>query len=141
LNILAIQDSIADRAEDIAVLLTLKPLVMADKIHRDFNNFLEKNIETFKGARRIIKELHELLESSFVGIEAEKVRTMVEDVASKEHEADLIQQKLLKSLFQMEEEMSYATFFLWQKIFASLASISNLSENLAYCIRMTLDVK
>lgn len=141
LEILTIQDSIADRAEDIAVLVTLKPIEMIESIREDFQQFLAKNIETFNGARTIIKELHELLESSFIGIEAEKVRKMVDDVAYKEHETDLIQRKLLKSLFHAEDDMGYATFFLWQKIFESIGSISNLSENLAYRIRMTLDLK
>ena len=141
LEILALQDSIADKAEDIAVLVTLKPVKMIDSLKPDFNAFLEKNIESFNGAHNIIKEIHELLESSFGGIEAEKVRSMVDDVAFKEHEADILQRKLLKGLFNAENEMSYGTFHLWQKIFEAIASISNLSEKLAYRVRMNLDIK
>ena len=141
LDILSLQDSIADRAEDIAILTTLKEIEMLDSFKDDFFEFLKKNIETFKGAHRIIKELHELLESSFGGIEAEKVKTMVHEVAAMEHETDLIQRKLLKKLLHSENEMSYTTFYLWQRIFEELASISNLSENLAYRIRMTLELK
>lgn len=141
LEILALQDSIADKAEDIAVLITLKPVKMIDSLKPDFKAFLEKNIESFNGTRDIIKELHELLESSFGGIEAEKVRSMVDNVAFKEHEADILQRKLLKNLFKAENEMSYGTFHLWQKIFEAIAAISNLSEKLAYRVRMNLDLK
>lgn len=141
LDILTMQDCIADRAEDIAVLTTLKQVEMLDSFKEDFRNFLAKNIETFNGARRIIKELHELLESSFGGVEAEKVRQMVHDVAKKEHETDLIQRKLVKSLLMAENEMTYTTFYLWLRIFECLGSISNLSENLAYRVRMTLELK
>jgi predicted phosphate transport protein (TIGR00153 family) len=141
LEILAIQDSIADSAEDIAALCTLKILKMPDSLKKDFKNFLLKNIECFNGARNIIKELHDLLESSFGGIEAEKVRSMVDDVSFKEHEADVLQHKLLKDLYAAEDKMSYGTFHLWQKIFAATASISNLSEKLANRVRMNLDLK
>lgn len=141
LEILTLQDSIADQAEDIAVLMTLKKLDVLEPFRQDLHDFLAKTMETFNGARKIVKELHELLESSFGGIEAEKVRAMVDDVAFKEHEVDLIQRNLLKSIFSLEEQMSYSTFFLWQKIFKSLASISNLSENLANRVRMTLELK
>ncbi len=141
LEILAIQDNIADAAEDVAVLLTLKTMEMLPSFKSDFIAFLNKNIESFDGTLLIIKEMHELLESSFGGLEAEKVKSMVDEVAFKEHEADLIQRKLLKSLFKAENEMSYGTFHLWQKIFEAVASISNLSEKLAYRVRMTLELK
>lgn len=141
LEILTIQDRIADTAEDIAVLATLKPLVILEPFKQEFDEFLHKNIEAFKGVQMIINEINELLESSFGGIEAQKVRVMVDDVAFKEHEVDLVQRKLLKGLFQAETQMTYSTFDLWQRIFQATAAISNLSENLAYRVRMTLELK
>lgn len=141
LDILTIQDRIADAAEDVAVLTTLKHLVLLDRLKEDFQLFLDKNIEAFNGAQLIIQEINELLESSFGGPEAKKVRGMVENVAYKEHEVDLIQRKLLKNLLQSEKEMTFVTFDLWQRIFQSIAAVSNLSENLAYRVRMTLEIK
>lgn len=141
LEILAIQDSIADQAEDIARLLTLKPLEIFDSFKDEFHTFLAKNIEAFNGARNIIKELHELLESSFGGIEAERVGQMVDDVAFKEHEADVLQHKLLIKFYQEESKLSPGTFYLWSKIFETIASLSNLSEKLANRLRMNLEIK
>lgn len=141
LEILGLQDAIADRAEDIGVLCTLKKLELLPDFTQDFHAFLHKNLECFKEVSLIIHEMHELLESSFGGREAEKVRNMVQEVAYKEHEADLIQKKLLRQLFSAEDKMSYSTFYLWQKIFGTIASISDLSENLANKVRMTLEVK
>lgn len=141
LEMLSLQDSIADKVEDIAVLCTIKPIDLLDDFKEDFRNFLYKNIETFDVSFLIIKEFKELLESSFGGLEAEKVKAMVNEVAYKEHEADLIQRKLLKKLFSSETSMSYTTFYQWQKIFESMASISNLAEKLANRVRMTLELK
>lgn len=141
LEILSTQDKIADRAEDIAVLLTLKPLEMLPIFSAEFKVFLKQNIEAFDSARAIIKEMHELLESSFGGIEAEKVCAMVDSVSFQEHEVDVTQVTLLKKLLQAEDSMTYTTFFLWQKIFSAVAGISNLSETLALRVRMTLELK
>ena len=141
LEILSIQDHIADKAEDVAVLATLKPLQLLPTFKAEFMEFLQKNISAFDSALLIVKEMHELLESSFGGTEAEKVSRMIEEVAYKEHEVDLIQRKLLKKLFQADNEMGYSTFHLWQKICIAIADISNLSENLAFRIRMTLEVR
>lgn len=141
LEILSIQDSIADKAEDIGVVLTLKSIELLPSFKEDFFLFLKKNIETFDKAFLIIKELNDLVESSFGGIEAEKVRKMVDEVAYKEHEADLLQRQLLKSFFKAEDQMTYVTFHQWERIFECTGAISNLSESLANRVRMTLELK
>jgi hypothetical protein len=141
LEMLSLQDSIADKTEDIAVLLTITPLELLPSIEEPFGRFLAKNMQCFEEARRIIQELHELVESSFGGIEAEKVKSMCDEVAFLEHEADVIQRDLLRALFREEKVLSYAVFGLWQKIFEAIGAISNYSEKLANCVRMTLDVK
>lgn len=141
LEILQLQDSIADKVEDIAVLLTIKPLTLEAPLQEPFQRFLAKNIQCFEESRKIIQELHELLESSFGGVEAEKVKDMCDEVAFLEHEADCIQRELLTVLYNAETTLSYATFALWNKIFEATGAISNLSEKLADSIRMTLDVK
>lgn len=141
LEILSTQDRIADCTEDVAILATLKHLELFDSFKSEFKVFLNKNIECFNLAQKIIQELHELLESSFGGLEAEKVKSMVEGVAYKEHEADLLQRQLLKSFFAAEPQLTFVTFDLWQRIFSSIAAISNLSENLANRVRMTLEIK
>lgn len=141
LEILSLQDNIADTTEDVAVLTTLKDLELLPCLRDSFLPFLHKNIETFHGVFLIVREMHELLETSFGGNEAEKVRTMIIEVAKKEHEADLLQRDLLKRLFAAEKELTFATFDLWQKIFGAIADISNLSEKLANRVRMTLELR
>lgn len=141
LEILSKQDKIADKAEDIAVLVTLKPIELLPSFKEEFKDCLKKNIDTFDAARKVIKEMHELLESSFGGLEAEKVKGMIDNVAFKEHEVDIAQRRLLKKLYLAEGEMTYTTFYLLQKIFDAMAAISNLSETLAFRVRMTLELK
>lgn len=141
LAILALQDSIADKCEDIGVVLTMKKLELLEAFSEDFKQFLQKNIETFEVAQSIIGQLDELLSTTFAGSEAEKVKAMVDDVAFKEHEADMLQSKLLRRLFELEDQMSYGTFILWLKVFESLGQLANLSENLGHRVRTLLDIK
>jgi uncharacterized protein len=141
LEILAMQDNIADCAEDIAVLLTLKPLEILPQFEEEFHLFLKKNLETFEEGYQIIKEIGQLLESSFGGTEAEKVRKSVEKVAYKEHEADLLQATLMRKFFKNCEGMSTPAFYLWMQVIQEIATLSDESERLANRIRMTLEVK
>lgn len=141
LEILSTQDKIADKAKDISVLATIKPIEMLPSFINEFKDFLQKNISTFDSVLRITKEMHELVESSFGGVEAEKVCSLIEEVSMREHEVDVIQRELLKKLFNVENDMPYTTFYIWQKMCVALASISNLSESLAFRIRVTLELK
>jgi uncharacterized protein len=141
LEILSLQDNIADRAEDVGVLLAFQVLTPEPTLEKDFKKFLAKNLETFERTRAITRELTELLETSFGGAEAEKVKRMVEQVAYMEHEADLIQRNLLAKLFAAAPTMHYASFHLWQRLFEGVGSISNICEKLGNRIRMTLELK
>ncbi|MEX0775362.1 MAG: TIGR00153 family protein [Phycisphaeraceae bacterium] len=141
LDMLSTQDSIADRCEDIGILLSLRQMDMIEALRGPFALFLERNVEAFQMAHRLIRELDELVESSFGGAEADKVKNMVEDVARKEHEVDLVQRELIKTLFSHEDQMTYGQFHLWNQVFQTTAALSNLSERLAFQLRMTVELK
>ncbi len=141
LEILSLQDDIADDCEDIGVLLTLKDLTLKDIFKDDFKNFLNKNFETYELIKEIIDEFDNLLETSFTGREAEKVKSMVSNVALKEHETDLTQRKLLKNIFKNEDQFTHAEFQLWLLIMREIRTLSNTSEKLAHRIRNLLDLE
>lgn len=141
LEILSIQDTIADKAEDIGILLSLRSLEMFEIFGNTLLAFYKKNTEVFWDAKQIIAEIDELLESSFGGIEAEKVKSMVEQTAFKEHEADRMQRALMKQLFTHGEQLSAPAFYLWVRLIEETGALSHLSEKLANRIRMILELK
>lgn len=141
LDILSIQDTLADKAEDIAVLTTFRSLRLPTNIEVKFGDFLDKNIECFEGIHSVMAEFNELLESSFGGAEAEKIRAAIDQIAYTEHQVDLIQRELLRILFESENELSYALFYLWHRIIQEIGELSNLSEKLGNRVLMTIDQK
>ncbi len=141
LEILSVQDSIADKAEDVGILLTLRPLEHFRNFHEDVLALFRKNEIVFLDAKHIIEEIDELLESSFGGIEAEKVKAMVEQTAYKEYEADKMQKQLMKQLFMHGDTLSVPAFYLWMRLIEEVGAISHLSERLANRIRMILELK
>ena len=141
LEIISTQDEIADTAENVAVLCSLKKLPVPKRVKEVFLEFCTKSTECFHLSRAVIEQLDELLESGFGGAEAEKVRELVHAVAVKEHEVDLCQRKLLRIMFDSEDVLNYAEFHLWLRILAEISTISDLSENLADKVRTTLEIK
>lgn len=141
LELLAFQDSIADKTEDVGLLLSLRSLEGFENFSEEIKIFFQKNIEVFRHAFKIIHEIDELLESSFGGMEAEKVKSMVERTASQEHEADRMQRAMMRKLFSNSVTLSTPAFYHWLKLIEEVGAISSLSEKLANRIRMTLELQ
>ncbi|MCZ6749073.1 MAG: TIGR00153 family protein [SAR324 cluster bacterium] len=141
LDMLFIQDNIADTAEDVCVVLTFKSLNLHPPVLSLFSKFRELNINAFDRVKEIIEQLDELVESGFGGAEAERVRIIVHEVAHLEHEADVVQIALMKELFSAEAVISHGDFYLWTRLIRELGEVANQSENLANSIRSTLELK
>ncbi len=141
LEILAIQDSIADMAEAVGITLALRPLADYEHYQERLTAFFVKSAEVFWDAKRIIEEIDELLEAAFGGIEAEKVKIMVEETAFKEHQAQKQKQQLLKKLFNEGEQLSAPAFHHWLRLVEDIGAIAQRSEKLANRIRMVLELK
>lgn len=141
LEIVNIQDGLADTAEDVCKVLTLKRLPFPDEFREDFEQFAQLNLEAFEIVSKIMNQLDELIESGFGGVEAERIRSLAKDAAFAEHQADLVQMNLLKKIYAHDGEMSPGEFHLWMRFTRVLSNISNLSENLANRVLKTLSLK
>ncbi|MCB1081459.1 MAG: TIGR00153 family protein [Chlamydiia bacterium] len=141
LEILSIQDNISDQAEDIGNLLILYPTSELGYLCDHLKALFQKNMEAFWDTRNIIKELHELLESSFGGIEAERVKTIVDRTSREEYEADKMKHDLMKEFFKTAEEVKTPVFYLYIRLVEEINQISHISEKLANRIRMILELK
>jgi len=141
LDILSIQDSIADKAEEIGVLLSFKTLEMYPELHSGLEELYKKSLDAFWLAKKVIEEMDELLESSFGGLGAEKVKTLVEQTAFQEHEARQSYRKLMKQILCLCPTLPAPAFYLWVRITEEVSAIAEHSERLANRIRMILELK
>lgn len=141
LEILSVQDDLADVAEEIANLLTVKELVIPPSIRSDLHAYKNKNMEAVSDVKEIVFSFEELLEASFGGPIAEKIQDKIDQTAYKEHEADLLKRKLLKSLFNISDSLSTPDFYLWMHLIEAIGKISHSAEKLALRIGMLLDFK
>ena len=141
LEILSLQDSIADKGEDIAVLMSIRPVKVLDNLRDPLKEYIDGNLGAFHKVKEVMRELDTLIESGFGGAEASRVDGMIEEVAIAEHECDIMQRKLMKSVLDHEDELSVGDFFVWQRLLHEIAGISNYSEKLANRVRMLLTLK
>ena len=141
LEILSLQDSIADQGEDIAVLMSIRPVKILAELSEPLKEYIDGNLNAFHKVKEVMRELDTLIESGFGGKEANKVDAIIEEVAIAEHECDIMQRKLMKGVLDHEDELSVGDFFIWQRLLHEIAGISNYSEKLANRVRMLLTLK
>ncbi len=142
LEILSLQDALADQAEQIAANAALLPVPLGEipEMREDFTILCQKNIEVVRQARQVIKELEDLLECSFGGLEAEKVKGMVEQIAFNEYETVVVKNRLLKTLYSKGDKFPYPAFHLCLTLIEEIGNLARLSEKLGNRIRMLLEL-
>lgn len=141
LEILSLQDCISDQAEEVGRMLTLYDFSNHGDLFAHIKALYEKNIEAFWQARTIVKELDDLLESSFGGIEAEKVKAMVEQSSFLEYEVDKMKHEILKDFFKSGDDVDAKVVYLFTHIIDEINKIAHFAEKLANRIRMVLELK
>lgn len=141
LEILSLQDAIADQTESIAFHISVRPVPTIPVNEEEFSSFCSKSLEAFWLARKVVQELEELLESSFGGIEAQKVKSMVESIAFIEYETTSLKNKLIVQLYNQEGHVPYPIFHLFLTLIGEIGKLACLSEKLGNKIRTLLEIK
>lgn len=138
LRFLKEQDHIADSAEDLAVLLTLRKTTVPEEMKEDLKDFVDKVLETYEMAMIVSSEIKLLAETSFGGAEAHKVTELIEQIKVKEWEADKAQMNTAKKLFSIEEKLDPVSVVMWMNILKELGTLANHAENAGDQMRMML---
>ena len=105
LAILTAQDKIANRAKDIAGIMTGRRMQFPSEINDYFKKYLEGSIKACAQATKAIQQLDELLESGFRGREVDIVEEMIHRLDELESKADKLQVKMRRKLFELEDEL------------------------------------
>ena len=105
LDVLLIQDSIANITKDLAGLMMTRHMVFPEEISDDFIELAELCIKTSGAALVAINELDELLETAFSNRQRKIVSKMINTVNELEHETDDAQNDIRNKLFALESEL------------------------------------
>jgi predicted phosphate transport protein (TIGR00153 family) len=105
LELLNVQDRLANKAKDIAGLVLGRKMIFPAEITEPFLEFLLRCIEAAKKANVAIHELDELFETGFSGNEIKLVESMIVKLSRVERDTDEKQIRLRQILFNIEHAM------------------------------------
>ncbi len=128
LEILDLQDSIADTAQDIAGMLVLRDMQVPKDLHEPLKKYTQRCVDACNHMGKIMEQMDELLETGFRGPESEKVMLMIDELNKIETDTDQKAVDFMRLLFKHEEEIGAVGTILWIRLTHWIGDLANYAE-------------
>ncbi len=129
LELLTIQDRIANKAEDIAELITSRKMSIPQALIPEFMPFLHRCLDASKQACKAINELDELLETGFRGSEVKIVEEMILKLDEIEHDSDEKLASIRQRIFKIEKELSPVDIMFLYKLVQWIGELAEHAQS------------
>lgn len=138
LEILNLQDTIADLCQDVAHLLVEREMPVPDAMREPLLQLASGVERTCTHSGLVISRLDELLELGFRGREAERVEHMIDELGMLEEETDRLESQLVRVIFQLEDEMSAVSVMLWYQLARWIGGMADCGEKVGNRVRLLI---
>ncbi len=138
LEVLQMQDSVADTTQDIAGLLVERHMEVPEVMKEPLLVLARRCVDTCDQAAKIIAETDELLEMGFRGRGATRVEEMADALNLIEDETDLLGIELTRLLFRHEDEIKPVSVMFWYQLIQWIGDIADYSEKVGDRLRLLI---
>ena len=138
LELLLVQDKIANRAKDVSGLVLGRRMQIPQVIAEDFLEFVHRNVEAAKQARKSVRELDELFTTGFRGAEVSLVEALIEELDRIESDTDDRQADLRAELFKIESELDPVTVIFLYRVIELTGEIADMAERVGRRLELLL---
>lgn len=128
LELLSVQDKVANRAKDIAGLMLGRRMKIHPDVQPAFRSFVERSVDAAAQALRAMDELSELMETSFAGREVKLVEKLIDELERIEHDTDEMQIKLRAELYKREAVLPPVDVMFTYQIIEWIGDVADRAE-------------
>jgi predicted phosphate transport protein (TIGR00153 family) len=138
LDLLLVQDKIANRARDVSGFVAGRRMIIPKPIQENFIAFVSRNVDAAKTARKSIRELDELFETGFRGAEAKLVIALVEELDKIEDDTDAMQAKVRMDLFAIEKDLPPVDVMFLYRVIELTGEVGDMAERIGRRLELLL---
>jgi len=138
LELLAVQDSLANTTKDIAGLILGRKLKLPEQLAEKYVVYVKRCIETAEQAKKVIDELDELVETGFRGREVIFVEKIITKLDKLEKETDKLEIKIRSMLFKIEADLPPVDVMFLYKIIDKTGDIGDLAQKVGSRVELLL---
>ena len=128
LEILDLQDSIADTAQDIAGMMVVRRMKLPNVVHEPMMLLTRRCVDACAQLAKIMEEMDELVETGFRGPEADKVMYMIDELNKIETDTDVQAISVMRLLFENEDEIGPVSTIMWDRVIHWIGDLANFAE-------------
>jgi len=136
LEILDLQDTIADTAQDIAGMLMIRRPKALDAIREPLMDLTNRCLDACNQMAAIMEHLDELVETGFRGRESDVVVVMIGELNRIETDTDQKGMEVLRLLFAHEDEIDPVSLMVWRRLIHWVGDLANYSEKVGNRLRL-----
>ena len=138
IEVLSSLDSVANAAQDVGILFTLREMEPHDELVEQMGDFLESVMRCVGLMCELIEQVGALLDVGFEGDGIEGARALIEQIGKAEHRADELEDALSRQLFSIEDQIKPGSLFIWNKILNKIGDIADHAERTGNRMRLFL---
>lgn len=138
LELLLVQDKIANRTKDVSGLVLGRKLQIPQQIAEQFLDFVDRNIDAAKQARKSVRELDELFTAGFRGAEVDLVTGLIEELDRIETDTDDKQAALRAALFKIEKSLDPIDAIFMYQVIERTGEIADMAERVGRRLELLL---
>jgi uncharacterized protein len=138
LDLLSLQDRIANRTKDIAGLMLGRKMSIPEPLQQQMIDFVSSSIEAGRQALKAINELDELLEVGFSGKEVDFVEKMIGELDQLEDKTDLLEQEIRHKLFDLEQDLPPIDMIFLYQVIDMIGELADLAEGVGGRLQLLL---
>ncbi|MBT3220070.1 MAG: TIGR00153 family protein [Proteobacteria bacterium] len=138
LEVLDLQDSIADTAQDVAEMLLMRPTTVPEPMAGPLLALTKRCVEVCDLCAELIELFDELVAVGFSGRMAGKVEVLSETLNRAEDDTDELGISLARTLFSLEDELGAVSVMLWYQQIEWIGDLADFAEKVANRLRLVL---
>jgi predicted phosphate transport protein (TIGR00153 family) len=138
LDLLLMQDSIANRTKDVAGLIINRKMLLPKPISKDMIELTTVCIQTSAKALQAINELDELLETAFGKRGKKVVNSIIADINKLESKSDKIQHEIRTKLFPLESKLPPVDVMFYYRAIEWLGELADAAQRVGSRLEILL---
>ncbi|WP_339338939.1 TIGR00153 family protein [uncultured Oceanicoccus sp.] len=128
LDLVTMQDKIANCAKDIAGIMLGRKMAIPEKIAPTMIDYVHEAVATSAQALTAIQEMDELLTTGFRGREVQVVQDLIKELDRLEHKNDKLQIKIRAMLFKLEKDLPPVDVMFLYKIIDWVGELADRAQ-------------
>ena len=138
LELLLVQDKIANRTKDVSGIILGRKMKIPEQIAAQFIEFVDRNIAAAKQARKSVRELDELFTAGFKGAEVTLVSELIEELDRIETHTDEQQAVLRAAVYKIEKTLDPIDVMFLYEVIKLTGEIADMAERVGRRLELLL---